>query len=113
MVKSKVSEQEAVEIGAFVMAQDMQGLVRYLNRMLYDRGKGTDCCARPIAFRAEKDMGESCFAKGYLSKVIEFIEESRKRMKDSDTLKETITYTTALCGEIDRFFDKKKGELHG
>lgn len=113
MIKSKLSEEEAVQVGAFVTAQDIPGMVKYLNRVLYDRGLGTDGCSRPMALRDKKDMDEPCFARGYLNKVLEFIEESKRRTGDSDTLEKTVNYLNGLLKEIDRFFYKKKGGIHG
>jgi len=113
MTTSKLSEHEVAAIGVLAIAQDIPGLIQYLNRILHYRNLGTDTCARPFSIRSKKDMEEPCFAKGYLSKVLEFIGESKKRLEDKTTLERTENYLTNLVTEIDGFFCKKKEGIHG
>jgi len=113
MVKSKLSEQEIVEVGGFVAAQDLSGIVTYFNQLLYRKGLGTDGCSRPLALRATKDMVDPCFGRGYLNKVLEFIAESRKRMEDTDAIEKTVEYVEALINEVNQFFYVVKGATHG
>ena len=110
MIKDRLSEQEIIDIAPFVATQNLKGLEDHLNRLLYQKGLGTDGCSRPLAFRAEEDTEIPCYAYGYIKKIKEFLNESAKRLEGSQAIKDTLKYINNVQKEIELFF---KGEDYG
>lgn len=108
MVKSRLSDEEIFDVGVFVSVGNASGLVKYLNKLLYQKGLGTDCCARPIAARDKEDMKESCYAEGYIKKTIEFINDTRQRLSPTKTIEKTLEYLEKVQQEIREFFQKSR-----
>jgi len=107
MIKSKLSESEVTQVISFASSGDMGGLVKYLNSLLYERGLGTDCCARPMALREEKDTDDPCFAQGYIEKILDYLRQSEARMSDAQAIQNTKKYILSLQQEIARFFERR------
>jgi hypothetical protein len=91
MVKSKLSDQEHVELGCWVSTGKVDEVIRYVNKLLYERGLKDDGCFFPIAYRKEN----GCFAKECMEKIISFMEELDKR-HDKNTIKKTLNYIRSL-----------------
>lgn len=107
MVKSRLSEEEEVQVIAFVATGNAKGLVDYLNQLLYQKGRGTDCCARPLALRDREDLKDTCFAEGYIKKIIEFMDNSRQRLSPAEAVEATCKYLDQILNEIGQFFGKR------
>jgi len=103
MVKSQISDREWETVLAFCVSQDMNGLHKYLDSLFYTRGLGTDGCSRPLAFREKAHLEHTCFAVGYLDKVLSFVIQSNLR---NDPITNTFNYIEALKEEIRTFFKK-------
>lgn len=108
MTKSKLSDEEQTSLSEFVVTQNVSGATNYINKLLYERGLGSDACSRPFAARDADDIKENCFAKGYLKKILSFIESSNNQMSDGLVVIETIKYVRKLIKEIDIHFEKKE-----
>ena len=115
MVKSKLSDDEWSNILAFCTAERWADLKTYLDQLLYLKGLGTDCCARPLAFRLDLADGKKqdammetpCFAVGYLDKIGSYLSETNARETVPEvTIEKTLKYISKLKEEINRFFNK-------
>ena len=106
MVKSFLSDDEWFEILSLMNAQEPERLKLYLNNLLYERGRGTDACARPLHFRENEDKNSSpCYAIGYIDKLMSFLTETSLREADDYlAIQKTREYATKLKEEINRFF---------
>jgi len=91
MIKSKLSDQEIDMLLAWA-ASKPENVVKYVNKLLYERSLKDDGCFFPIAFRTEN----GCFAKECMRKIIDFIEQLNNR-KDKKVVEKTIKYIRSLC----------------
>ena len=94
---------------SFVACGDHVRLLEYLDRMLYEKGLGTDGCARPMAARDQQDMKKetSCYAEGYIRKTIEFVENCNQMWPPRKTVDKTLTYLKKLQKEMTEFFSNQ------
>lgn len=91
MIQSKLSDQE-VDMLLTWSATKPENVVKYVNKLLYERGLKDDGCFFPIAYRKQN----GCFAKECMEKIISFMEELDKR-HDRNTVKKAIQYVRRLC----------------
>jgi hypothetical protein len=120
VVKSKLSDAEWTEVIGFCTADRWADLRLYLDQLLYMKGLGTDCCARPLALRmmpTKEPMAAeavrasidqpTCFALGYMQLIESYIEETDARETAPEvTIEKTLKYIGRLKEEINRFFKK-------
>jgi hypothetical protein len=118
-MNKKLSDVEIDNIVSISQAQDVIHLIGYLNKIIGERDLGLDGCARPLSFRSESDLNHTCFARGYLQKVREYLIETSARAGAEahasaearalalDIEKKVTKYIEALCVEIDGFFQSK------
>jgi hypothetical protein len=99
MIKSQLSDEETAAISECLATQDLNKLVEYFNKLLYERGKGADGCTFPIYMRDDLD---GCYAIGYLNKIESFLFESSRRLTDKDAIVETVKYIHKLKNECQR-----------
>jgi hypothetical protein len=91
MIQSKLSDQEIDMLMTWATVGP-ENVVKYVNRLLYERSLKDDGCFFPIAYRKLN----GCFAKECMGKIISFIEELDKR-HDKSTVKKTLKYIRRLC----------------
>ena len=104
---NKLLSDEEIENVLFIFnKKEALELITYINRIIVERNKGIDRCARPLSFRNADDCKETCFAMGYIRKIRDFIDENAKRegIDNSITVKETKKYISELLKEIKKFF---------
>jgi len=105
MLNKPLSDEEVeVLVGKFA-GGDAQGLVTYVNRLLDKRCQGLDSCARPLSFRQDDEVKDTCFAKGYLVKVKDLTQAASIRVSDQYDLSDRVSvYIDELIKEINTFF---------
>jgi len=96
MIKSNLSDVEIENIIALGCYGKSQDVIKYVNKLFYDRSLKDDGCFFPIAFRKEN----GCFAKECMAKIISFMEELNKR-KDKKTVEKTLNYIRKLYGKFE------------
>ena len=105
MLNKPLSDDEIEILVGFSVGTDVQGLVKYVNRLLHKRSQGLDACARPLSFRQDDECKDTCFARGYLVKVKDFVEEQNLRARHGGSeLDKVEIYIDGLVKEIDKFF---------
>lgn len=90
MVQSKLSDQEIDMLMTWATVGP-EYVVKYVNRLLYERSLKDDGCFFPIAYRKQN----GCFAKECMRKIISFMEELDNR-HDKNTVKKTLNYIRGL-----------------
>lgn len=107
MTKSRLSDSEKEDILSFVLAENANGVFEYVDRLLYEKGLGTDCCARPIEYREKEHMEHPCFAMGYIEKIEEYFKAISGRKDIGDPVELTSEYIRILKVEINKFFKRR------
>jgi hypothetical protein len=107
MVQSKLSDEETEIIMGFCAGGRPVQLVKYINRLLYEKGLGSDVCARPFEIRNKQELEHPCFAVGYLSKVESYLIESHGR-KPQKAVSDTLKFIGKLKTEITKYFSKEQ-----
>jgi len=106
MVRSKLSDEETEVILGLVVRGSHMGVLKYVNKLLHEKGMGTDTCARPWAIRNKKELERPCFAIGYLDRVVDFMTEVNARQPKL-VVSQTKKYVEKLKSEIELFFTKE------
>lgn len=98
-----------VEIEGLMMLMVSSGggaVVDEVNRLLRERSRGDEVCARPLALRDKEQMREPCFALGYLEKITEYVNEHIQRKEDPRAiLIKTLAYIGDIKAEIKGHFN--------
>jgi len=108
---NKLSDFEIIQLGSFIASGNIEGVVKYINQLLHKRSLGIDGCSRPLSMRDPKHLEHSCFAKGYIEKIREFVSESGKRLNKDELLKNVDSYCSNLVIEINSFFLQERKPL--
>ena len=84
MRQNLLSDREIEDVFSLSAAGKHTELVDKVNRMIRERSRGDDRCARPLAIRGKDQMLEPCFALGYMDKIIDFIDNTVNRVVIAD-----------------------------
>lgn len=111
MINEPLSDVEITGLIQCSVSDNPIKSITYVNKLLSKRTLGDDHCARPLSFRNKDDVKEPCFALGYITKIEEFINETKKHSSDKLIIKDVLNYIYELKKEINTFFGKHNKKM--